>query len=235
MMGRNKRIFLVLLLSVIFSYFQNHPVSYAAEPPREPMLRIETGMHTARIERIGIDQENRYLVTGSPDKTVRMWELATGRLIRTIRPPIGDGDEGMIHAVAISPDGKTIACGGRTGVDRERSYNIYIFDRESGRLTKRIAGISQVILHLTYSKDGRFLVATLGWNQGIRVYQTPDYVVWAEDRAYNAPSTNADFDQQGRLVTASLDGFIRLYDNNFKLIAKENPRGGKRPSSVSFS
>lgn len=235
MMGRNKKIFVVLLLSVVFSYFQNHPVSYAAEPPKEPMLRIETGMHTARIERIGIDQENRYLVTGSPDKTVRVWELATGRLIRTIRPPIGDGDEGMIHAVAISPNGKTIACGGRTGVERERSYNIYIFDRESGRLTKRITGISQVILHLTYSKDGRFLVATLGWNQGIRVYQTPDYTLIAEDRVYGGGSVSADFDKEGRLVTTSHDGFIRLYEHNFRLVAKEKPKGGKRPSSVSFS
>jgi WD40 repeat protein/uncharacterized caspase-like protein len=231
------RILIVFCFFLLFQVFQNGKgaVSYADEPPKDPILRIETGMHTARIERIGIDEENRYLVTGSLDKTVRVWELATGRLIRTIRPPIGDGEEGMIHAVAISPDGKTIACGGRTGVERERSYNIYIFDRESGRLTKRIAGISEMIMHLTYSKDGRFLVATLRGNQGLRVYQIPGYIVWAEDRAYNAPSNSADFDQQGRLVTASQDGFIRLYDGNFKLIAKEKAKGGNRPFSVSFS
>ncbi len=44
-----------------------------AEPPREPILRIETGMHTAGITRIGVDA-GRYLVTGSADKTVRVWE-----------------------------------------------------------------------------------------------------------------------------------------------------------------
>jgi len=231
------RILIIFCFFLLFQVFQDGKgaVSSAGEPLKDPILRIETGMHTARIERIGIDEENRYLVTGSPDKTVRVWELATGKLIRTIRPPIGDGEEGMIHAVAISPDGRTIACGGRTGVDRDKSYNIYIFDRESGRLTKRIAGISQIILHLTYSKDGRFLVATLGGIQGLRVYQIPDYIVWAEDRAYNAPSHGADFDQQGRLVTASLDGFIRLYDGNFKLIAKEKAKGGNRPYSVSLS
>jgi len=136
-----KRIFLVFFLPLLFQFFQDGigKVSHAGEPPKEPILRIETGMHTAWILRIGLDAENRYLVTGSQDKTVRVWELATGRLIRTIRPPIGDGEEGIINAVVISPDGRMIACGGRMGAEREKSYNIYIFDRESGKLIKRIS------------------------------------------------------------------------------------------------
>ena len=60
----------------------------AADPPTTPMLRLETGMHTATIWRIGVDVAQRYLVTGSDDKTVRVWELASGRLLRTLRPPI---------------------------------------------------------------------------------------------------------------------------------------------------
>jgi WD40 repeat protein len=59
-------------------------------------------MHTAAITRIGIDAANRYLVTGSEDKTVRVWELASGRLLRTIRPPIGAHNEGKIFSVALS-------------------------------------------------------------------------------------------------------------------------------------
>ncbi len=231
------RLFIVLCFPLLFQVFQDGEgvASYAGEPPKDPILRIETGMHTAIIGRIGIDAENRYLVTGSPDKTVRLWELATGRLIRTIRPPIGEGDEGMIHAVAISPDGKTVACGGRTGVEGGKSFNIYLFDRESGRLTKRIPGLPNHILHLIYSKDGRFLAATLGGRNGCRIYQTSDYTLVAEDRLYGDTSASADFDKQSRLVTASYDGHIRLYDGNFKLIAKEKAKGGNRPCSVSFS
>jgi WD40 repeat protein len=190
-------------------------------------------MHTALIGRIGIDAEDRYLVTGSQDKTVRVWEPATGRLIRIIRPPIGPGDEGNINALAISPDGKTIACGGATGAEGGGSFNIYLFDRESGTLTKRIPGLPYQIIHLTYSKDGRFLAATLGYKGGLRVYQTSDYTFVAADGAYG--DNSADFDRQGRLVTASHDGYIRLYANNFELTAKKNPKSGKRPSSVSFS
>jgi len=38
---------------------------HAAEPPDTPFLRIETGMHTAMIQRIDVDAAERYLVTAS--------------------------------------------------------------------------------------------------------------------------------------------------------------------------
>ena len=36
---------------------------WAGEPPKDPILRLETGMHTAEIRRIATDAENRFLVT----------------------------------------------------------------------------------------------------------------------------------------------------------------------------
>ena len=94
----------------------------AGGPPTDPLLGLDTGMHTAEIWRIGIDAANRYLVTGSEDKTVRVWELASGRLLRTLRPPIGVGNEGKIFRVALSPDGTTVAAGGLTGRAWDASY-----------------------------------------------------------------------------------------------------------------
>jgi len=48
----------------------------------EPILRIDTGMHTAIIKKMDVDAAERYLVTGSDDKTVRVWSLSDGRLLR---------------------------------------------------------------------------------------------------------------------------------------------------------
>ncbi|MBF0564581.1 MAG: caspase family protein [Nitrospirae bacterium] len=217
------------------------PVSRAqagpeVDVPKEPILRIETGMHTAMITRIGIDAGNRYLVTASLDKTVRVWELATGRLIKTLRPPVGSGDEGKIYSVAISPDGKTIACGGWTGYDWDGNVSIYLFDSESGRLIKRIGGLPSVIDHLTYSRDGKYLAAGLWGHNGIRVFNTNnDYTQAGEDKDYGSDSYGLDFDGDGKLATVSLDGYIRLYDKGFKLTAKKKSPGGNRPISVNFS
>jgi len=145
----------------------------ATQPPTQPVLRIETGMHTANIRRIGVDASGRYLVTGSDDKTVRVWELAAGRLLRTLRPPIGEGDEGKIYAVAISPDGRLIAAGGWTKPETG-AHNIYFFDRESGRLALQIGGLPKVVNHLAFSPDGTKLAAALGEGEGIRVFRVAD-------------------------------------------------------------
>lgn len=218
-----------------------HATAHGQELPQQPILRIEAAMHTAAIRRIGVDSENRFLVTGSHDKSVRVWELATGRLLQVLRPPVGEGNEGRIDAVAISPDGSVIACGGWTKAG-ESSHNIYLFDRLTGGLVGRLGGLPNTIFHLVYSRDGRFLAATMGGTNGVRIYRVgPQYAPVGEDRDYGDYSYGADFDSGGRLVTACDDGFIRLYGSagdaagSLRLIRKTQARGGKQPYSVSFS
>ena len=62
-------------------------------------LRIEPGMHTAAIVRIEVNAAGTMMVTGSIDKTARLWALPKScrgslELLRTLRVPIGDGYEG---------------------------------------------------------------------------------------------------------------------------------------------
>ena len=75
-------------------------------PDQRPRLVIETGMHVAGISRISVDRACALAATASDDKTLRLWSLPDGRLLRTIRPPIGDGDNGKLYATALSPDGR---------------------------------------------------------------------------------------------------------------------------------
>jgi WD40 repeat protein len=204
-------------------------------------------MHTAIIKKIDVDAAERYLVTGSDDKTVRVWSLPDGRLLRVLRPPIGEGHEGKVYAVAISPDGKTVAVGGwtsKTGSDNA----IYLFNRATGELRQRITGQLNRILHLAYSPDGSTLVASLKSSPdgstlvaslikkgGIRLYRTSDYRLQAQDTDYGAASYWAEFDSTGRLVTTCKDGYIRLYNKQFKLLTKRKAVGGHHPFAARFS
>jgi WD40 repeat protein len=209
------------------------------EPARKPILRIETGMHTAAIRRISVDAANRYLVTASDDKTIRVWALTTGQLLRTLCTPLGGANEGVLYAVAISPDGRTIAAGGGTGNEWDRKFSIYIFDRESGLLIRRIAGLPEVIFHLVYAPDGKWLAAMLGGQNGVRVYETGGYTQVSEDQDYGDSGYGADFDAAGRLVTTCFDGYLRLYeragDGALRIRAKRKAEGGDQPNSVSFA
>jgi WD40 repeat protein len=90
------------------------------QPPTEPILRLNTIAHTAMINRIATDRENRYAATASDDKTARVWSLPDGQLVATLRVPIGEGNRGKLFAVAITADGSTVALGGWTSVSGTR-------------------------------------------------------------------------------------------------------------------
>ena len=121
----------ILSLFLIFSLVIPSLIQ-AAELLKDPILRIETGMHTAKIRHISTDTSGRWLVTASDDKTLRVWELPSGRPVRVIRPPIGEGNEGMLYAVTLSPDGNTIACSGWTALQGERGHTICFLITASG-------------------------------------------------------------------------------------------------------
>ena len=50
--------------------------------------------------------DGRTILTGSTDKTARLWDAATGREIRRLQ---GHGD--VVTSVAFAPDGRTILTG----------------------------------------------------------------------------------------------------------------------------
>ena len=203
-----------------------------------PVLVLEPGMHTAMIDRADVDREGRFAVTGSDDKTVRVWSLADGRLQRTIRLPAGPGNVGKVYAVAISPDGALIAAGGWTRwSEADPQEQIYLFDRASGEMVARLEGLPSVVHHLTFSPDGRYLAAMLGGANGLRVYahEAGGWAETASDPDYGDQSYGAAFAADGRLATTSYDGQVRLYDAAFHLVAKVAPPGGQRPFGIAFS
>ncbi|MBI5552655.1 MAG: caspase family protein [Desulfobacterales bacterium] len=211
------------------------PAKVSEEFPRVPLLQLETGMHTAPIFRIDLDRAQRFMVSGSQDKSVRIWDLESGRLLRTLRVPQGPGSIGKVYGVAASPDGTVVAAGGWTGSTIPGGQAIYIFDCRTGEIRQAIGGLANSITHLKYSPDGRYLAAIMWGPNGLRVYETETYKLVAEDREYADSSYWADFDDAGYLVTTCDDGFIRRYDKNFRLIKKMKAPGGKEPYQVAFS
>lgn len=185
-----------------------------------PVLALDPGVHTARLVRADADAAGRIAVTGSDDNTVRVWSLADGTLLRTIPVPRGPGNIGKIFAVALGPDGGTIAAGGWTGAGGEPD-SIFLFDRASGALTGRLAGLPNVVNHLVFSPDGTRLAAMLFGANGLRLYARDSAGDWAEqarDTQVGGDSYGAASFSDGRLATTSLDGVLRLYDRDGALL-----------------
>lgn len=207
-------------------------------PPRDPILRIETGSHTAPIRHIALDETQHVLATVSNDKTLRVWDFPSGRLLQAIRVPIGADEEGNLSALALSPDGKTIAVGGATGFSWG-SGCVYLFDRASGRLSRRLCDFPNWVNSLAYSPDGRLLAVGLYRENGLRIFTTPSYTPAGSDTDYGFDIYSMDFHGPGRLVTGAFDGLVRIYsvsrDGSIRLLAKRGVPGGKEIFSVKFS
>jgi WD40 repeat protein len=211
-----------------------------------PVLAVDPGMHTAVVRSLAVDDGGHFAVTGSDDRTARIWSVADGKLLRTIWIPVGPENVGAVYAVAMSPDGSTIAAGGYIeNRNAPGPFPIYIFDRESGNLVRRIADDLPEVTHfLTFSPDGRYLAATLGRRNGLRVFdQKKNWSQAFRDDQYEDGSFSAAFARDGRLATSSDDGLIRSYqyDPNsdsphFRRVGEPlKAPSGKDPFGVAYS
>lgn len=203
-------------------------------PDQNPVLRIETGMHTAPIWHIGVDAACRLAATASNDKSVRLWSLPDGRLLRTVRLPIGDGHNGKVFAVAVSPDGRwTVAGGWDARWESSRNHAAYLFDSNTGASVRRIGAFGSTIKHMAFSPDGKRLAVALASTEGVRVHDVESGRELMADRDYGADSYGLTFGPDGTLYTAAYDGFLRRYGPDMQRTAKMATRGGKQPFSVS--
>lgn len=147
------------------------PAQLAAAKPEAtegaliPML--DTGGHMATIRSIAFTPDGRKLVSASDDKTIRVWDLATGQTEQIVRGQAGPGATGSIYAIALSPDGKWLAAGGWTA-----GGEIRLYDFKSRKLVALLEGHADAVYGLAFSPDSRQLVS--GVTTAPRLFGAPN-------------------------------------------------------------
>ena len=106
--------------------------------------------HEGNIRKFAISPDTKYLATASLDKTIKIWDLATRKEIRTLT-----GHRDWVLAVTFTPDGqKVISSGGG-----KNNNIINIWDVNSGKLITSLTGHKDWINTLAITPDGNFLVS----------------------------------------------------------------------------
>jgi hypothetical protein len=87
------------------------------------------------------------VVSGSRDKTLKLWDVASGRELSTM-----SGHSDWVPAVAFAPDGRTIVSG-------SSDHTLKLWDVASGRELSTLSGHSNWVFAVAFSADGRTIVS----------------------------------------------------------------------------
>ena len=149
--------------------------------------------HARHRRAYGADQKprlharGRQLVSGSHDKTIRVWDLVTGKTVRRIYGEAAPGQVGMIYAIALSPDGKWLAAGGESVIAKSTS-RIYASTSSPGASSRRYSRAVGYVETLAFSPDGRYLISGSGNSTAI-IWDVAPRNCYTSSRAIRPKST----------------------------------------------
>jgi WD40 repeat protein len=168
---------------------------------QKPQLVVETG-HTRPIRAVALSPDGRLLASASLDYEIKLWDVATGRELRTLY-----GHKGPVWSLAFSPDGRELASG-------SADFTIKLWDPISGQELHSLAGHTNTVSSVAFSSDGRWL-ASASWDRTVKLWDTQT------DREVRTFAGHTDivnqvaFSPDGRrLASAGRDRTIRIWDTS---------------------
>jgi WD40 repeat protein len=181
---------------------RENPITYNATNISE--VRTLTG-HSKPVVSVAIAPKGRTIVSGSIDGTIKIWDLASGRLKKTLT------NGGPIIAVAIGPKGRTI-------VSSSDDSNLKVWDAASGNLKATLLGNSSSMFYpdtaisIAISPDGKTAVSgSLDGSVKIRDLETSSFKASLTGHGEKVRSVAISADGQ-TIVSASWDNTIKVWD-----------------------
>ncbi|KAK2052003.1 WD40 repeat-like protein [Colletotrichum caudatum] len=103
--------------------------------------------HDGRVYSVAFSGDGTQLASASWDKTVKVWDAATGQCLQTLE---GHGDR--VKSVAFSGDGTQLA-------SASNDNTVKVWDAATGQCLRTLAGHSSVVRSVAFSGDGTQLAS----------------------------------------------------------------------------
>src|SRR5439155_8684800 len=145
--------------------------------------------HGDAVYSIAFVGDGRQVVTGSFDRTIRLWDATTGRELRVFGG--AQGHQNYVLSVSVAADGRRLASGGSDAA-------VTLWDLPADA-APRLFAHPDGVLGLAVSPDGQKL-ATAGRDGRVRLWDALGGTRLAELSGFDGPVTGVAFAGQGRFV-----------------------------------
>jgi WD40 repeat protein len=114
-------------------------------PDTQPIYTLMGHSHI--VNSLAMSADAKFLISGSQDQTIRVWNLATGELIHILK-----GHQDSVNAVVLSPDEQIIA-------SASADKTIKLWHLQSGELLGTFTGHTNAVTTLSFTTSGEMLVS----------------------------------------------------------------------------
>lgn len=152
--------------------------------------------HTKSITCLAVSKDNKRIVSGSEDGTLRLWDISSGKELMVYK-----GHYGSISQIQYAQNDQRI-------LSIAEDNTLKVWDLKSGNLVQNLEGHTEMINKFSVSPDEK-LVSTVGEDRLINVYRLADGQLLSSKTYFDWGAENVLFDSTGtRILTYDDDRFI---------------------------
>ncbi len=152
------------------------------------------------VSSVAVFSDGQRVVTGSPDKTAKIWDARTGKELVTLR-----GHKDWVTSVAVFPDGQGVITGSADRTAR-------IWDARTGKELVVLMGHTEWVSSVVVFPDGK-RVATGSWDKTAKIWDARTGKELVTLRGHLADVTSvAVFPDGQRVVTGGQDGTAKIWE-----------------------